>query len=90
MFQRGELQQIGKRFVVGGLLVTAITLLVIVADEVSSGGNAAIRATCVLFLWVGGVTITLGMILRIVGSGHAGARPKPVPPRRARRSTNSR
>jgi hypothetical protein len=90
MFQRGELQQIGRRFVIGGLLVTAITLLIIVADEVASGGNQATRATCVLFLWAGVVTITLGMILRIVGSGRHGARPKPAPPRRARRSQSSR
>ena len=84
MFQRGELQQIGRSFVVGGLLVTAITLLAVVADEVASGGNDAIRATCILFLWVGGVTIVLGMILRIVGSTRPGARPKPVHSRRPR------
>ena len=75
---------------VGGLLVTAITLLVIMADEVASGGSDAIRATCVLFLWVGGVTIAFGMILRIVGSTRPGAVPKPVRPRPHRRSQGSR
>jgi hypothetical protein len=82
MFQRGELQQIGRKFVVGGLLVTALTLLIIVFDEVANGGNDAIRATCVLFLWAGGFAIVLGAVLRIVGMGWSTPMPRPRPPRR--------
>lgn len=83
MFQRGELQQIGRKFVVGGLLVIAFTLLVIVADEVLGGGGSdAVRATCVLFLWAGGVAIALGIVLRIFGMGWSAPMPRTRPRRR--------
>jgi hypothetical protein len=88
MFQRNELQQIGRRVLAGGLSLAAFTLLVIIIDQLVTGGTAAIRATCVLFLWTGGSAIAIGMILRIVGGGARRSRPKPRvrPQRRSRRS----
>jgi hypothetical protein len=88
MFQRSELQQIGRRVLAGGLIVAALTLSVVIIDQVVTGGTPAIRATCVLFLWTGGAAIAIGMILRIVGAGPRLSRPmpRPRPQRRSRRS----
>lgn len=88
MFQRNELQQIGRRVLISGLIVAAVTLSVITFDQVITGGTPAIRATCVLFLWTGGATIVIGMILRIIGAGSRRSRPlpRPRPQRRSRRS----
>jgi len=88
MFQRSELQQIGRRVLAGGLIVAAITLLVVIVDQVVTGGTSAIRATCVLFLWTGGSAIAIGMILRLMSGGPRLSRPmpRPRPRRRSRRS----
>ncbi|MDP9494422.1 MAG: hypothetical protein M3P87_04195 [Actinomycetota bacterium] len=88
MFQRSELQQLGSRVLAGGLVVAAVTLSVVVADQVLTGGTLSIRATCVLFLWTSGAAILIGMILRIIGSRPrlAGPMPRPRPRRRSRRS----
>jgi NADH:ubiquinone oxidoreductase subunit K len=75
----------------GGLLVTAVTLSIIVVDQVVNGGSGAIRATCVLFLWSGGAAIALGMVLRILGTrSRFFTAPRPHPQRRSRRSPSSR
>lgn len=88
MFHRSELQQLGSRVLAGGLIVAAVTLSAIIADQVLTGGTASIRATCVLFLWSGGAAILIGMILRIVGARPRFSRPmpRPRPRRRSKRS----
>lgn len=88
MFQRNELQHIGRRVLACGLIVAAVTLLVIIIDQLATGGTPAIRATCVLFLGTGGSAIAIGVILHIAGGGPRLARPKPQirPQPRSRRA----
>lgn len=88
MFHRSELQQMGSRVLAGGLTVVAVTLSIIVIDQVVTGGTPSIRATCVLFLWAGGAALAIGMILRLAGARHPLPRPmpRPRPKRRSRRS----
>jgi hypothetical protein len=88
MFDRTELYQMGSRVLTGGLIVIAVTLSVVIADLVITGGTSSIRATCVLFLWAGGSAVVIGMILRIVGRHRRRSRPLPQTRlrRRSRRS----
>lgn len=92
MFHRGELQAMGRRVLAGGLIVAAITLSVIIVDQLVAGGTQSIRATCVLFLWAGGSAVAIGMILRLVGArpGHSRPMPRSRPQRRSRRSAGRR
>ncbi|MEX1124303.1 MAG: hypothetical protein WEE53_01435 [Acidimicrobiia bacterium] len=89
MFWRSELHQMGSRVLAGGLIVAAVTLSVMLVDQVVTGGTQSIMATCVLFLWACGSAVVIGIILRMVGAHSRRGGPMPGPPLR-RRSGRSR
>jgi hypothetical protein len=56
---------LGNEFLVGGLVIAAISLAVIVYDQAVYGGTDAVVATCVLFLWLGGLVALAGFGFRV-------------------------
>jgi hypothetical protein len=61
-----HLRKVGTEFIVGGLVVAAVSLAVLVYDESANRGTDVVVATCVLFLWIGGIAICGGLVLRAV------------------------
>jgi uncharacterized membrane protein YidH (DUF202 family) len=90
---RQHLRRVGNGFLVGGLGIVALSLAVMVYDEMATRGTDAVVATCVLFLWVGGIGAGIGLLLRIVARARRsqlspfspGWRPPPVTRSRPRR-----
>ena len=92
MFHREEMALMGTRIMVVGLTAIAITLAVIIVDELANGGTPSVRATCVLFLWAAVGALAIGAVLRVSTSYWFRAKPMPRPrPRRSgRRQQTSR
>jgi hypothetical protein len=63
--QSRHLRKLGNEFLVGGLVIAAISLAVIVYDQAVYGGTDAVVATCVLFLWLGGLVALAGFGFRV-------------------------
>jgi hypothetical protein len=88
MFHREEMSLMGARIMVVGLTAIAVTLVVVVIDELATGGTPSVMATCVLFLWAAVGALMIGAILRIGASRslHVKPVPRPRPQRSGRRA----
>jgi hypothetical protein len=86
MFHREEMALMGSRIMVVGLSAIAVTLAVVLVDELATGGTPSVMATCVLFLWAAVGALTIGALLRISASHWLRAKPMPRPrPQRSSR-----
>ncbi len=92
MFHREEMALMGSRIMVVGLAAIAVTLAVVVVDELATGGTPSVMATCVLFLWAAVGALAIGTIIRIsTGRWLQGKpMPRPRPQRSSRRTETSR
>lgn len=90
MFHREEMALMGNRIMVVGLTAIAVTLAVVVVDELATGGTPSVMATCVLFLWAAMGALAVGAIVRISTSRWLRAKPMPRPrPQRSGRRTQT-
>ena len=89
-----HLRRVGNEFLIGGLLVMGLAVAVILYDETVNRGTEIVIATCMLFLWVGGIAAGIGLLLRALARSRRrsqrspfspGWRPPPVTRARSRR-----
>jgi len=82
---------LGNEFLVGGLVIAVISLAVIVYDEAVYGGTDAVVATCVLFLWLGGLVALAGFGFRVAAwATLRSERSRLSPQRQSAKKTRSR
>lgn len=75
-----HLRKLGSEFLVGGLVIAAIALAVIVFDETVNGGTDAIVATSIIFLALGGLLVGIGLVFRVVARARSRSQRSPFSP----------
>lgn len=75
------MRKVGNEFLVGGLVLVAVSLIVIHLDELANGGQDSVVATCILFLWAGAIAVGLGLVLRSIGRVRRRSALSPFSPR---------
>jgi hypothetical protein len=74
------LRKVGNEFLVGGLVLAAVSLAVIVYDQAVYRGTEVVVATCVLFLGLGGLLVVIGLVLRAVAHARSRSQRSPFSP----------
>jgi hypothetical protein len=75
-----HLRKVGNEFLIGGLVMGAVSLAIIVYDRAVYGGTDVVFATCVLFLGLGGLLAVIGLVIRAVARARSRSQRSPFSP----------